>query len=252
MTGRPLAALLLAALTAGPLLAQDPKEPKLPDAAAFDKLVVDALRDVHNRGADLYNTKKEYEAAYRMYQGALVAVRPLLGHRPAAQKIIDEGLAAAEKEGVVAIRAFKLHEAIEDVRSYLKDPTAKKNPDPKPKDPKDPKPKDPIDPKPKDVTKPKDPGAGAAGSVSGKVTFKGQPLAAAEVTVVTLDEAKPRVFTAPIQTDGSYSFKEPLPPGRYVVIVTATAVPAKYATTTTSGLTIDVKPGANSQNIELK
>ena len=245
MTGRPLAALLLATLTAGPLLAQEPKqEPKLPDAAAFDKLVVDALRDVHNRGADLYNTKKEYEAAYRMYQGALVAVRPLLGHRPAAQKIIDEGLAAAEKEAVVAIRAFKLHEAIEDVRSYLKDPTAKKTPDPKPKDK--------TEAKPKDVTKPKDPGPGAAGSVSGKVTFKGQPLAAAEVTAVTLDEAKPRVFTAPIQADGTYSFKDPLPPGRYVVIVTAPAIPAKYQTTTTSGLVIEIPAGATVQNFDLK
>jgi hypothetical protein len=239
MTGRPLAALLLATLIAGPLLAQ---EPKLPDVAAFDKLVVDALRDVHNRGADLYNTKKEYDAAYRMYQGGLVAVKPLLGHRPAAQKLIDDGLAAAEKESVVAIRAFKLHEAIEDVRTYLKDPTAKK--DTKPKDPKE-------------KTDPKEKKSGtmsmsATGSVSGKVTLAGKPLAAAEVTAVTLDEAKPRVFTAPIQADGTYTFKEPLPPGRYVVIVTAAAVPAKYSTTTTSGLVIEVKPGANSQNIELK
>jgi hypothetical protein len=240
MTGRPPAALLLAFLLAGPLLAQDPKKgPELPSVTEFDELVVGSLRDVHNRGADLYNTKKDYEAAYRMYQGGLIAVKPLLKHRPAAQKMIDDGLAAAEKEAVVAIRAFKLHETIEEVRSYLKDPSAKK------------------DTKPKDKTDPKDKKGGTmsmttTGSVSGKVMLNGKPLSAAEVTAVTLDEAKPRVFTAPIQADGTYSFKEPLPPGRYVVIVTAAAVPAKYSTTTTSGLVIEVKPGANSQNIELK
>jgi hypothetical protein len=256
MTRRSYAALLLATLVASPVLAQ---EPKLPDVKAFDKLVVDTLRDVHNLGADLYNEKKQPEAAYRMYQGALITVRPLLAHRPAAQKIIDDGFAAADKEPVIALKAFKLHETIEGVRSYLK------NPDAKPKDPADPKAKEKD---PKEKTDPKDKTekgkgemklsatgnakASATATLSGVVAFQGKPLATAELTVVTLDETKPRVFTAAIQADGSYSFKEPLPPGHYVVIVTAPVVPAKYQTTTTSGLVIEVKPGANMQNIDLK
>jgi hypothetical protein len=112
-----LIAALVAFLSCASLSAQ---EPKLPDVKAFDKLVVDALRDVHNRGADLYNTKKEFEGAYRMYQGGLVAVRPLLGHNPDAQKLIDDGLAAAEKETGTAQKAFVLHQSIEAVRSHLK------------------------------------------------------------------------------------------------------------------------------------
>lgn len=297
MTARPLAAALLLTLAAasslpaqGPtLLPVEPQPtdlrnwewhflnkrlvaadaPKLPDAATFDKLVVDSLRDVHNRGADLYNTSKDFAGAYRIYEGALRAVHPLLGHRPAVQKTIDDGLAAAEKETGVAQKAFRLHEAIESVRKQLKEAGDGKTPDvapmpsdkKKPEDKKGTETKKPDDKKtdtkkPDDTKKPKDPNpapvAAKTGTVSGKVVFKGQPLTAAEVTVVTLDLPQPRVFTAVIQADGSYSFKDPLPPGRYVVIVTAKAIPEKYSTTTTSGLVLEVKPGTQTQDIELK
>ncbi len=116
MTGRLLAGLLLALLAT----AVSADDPKLPDVATFDRLVVDALRDAHNTGADLYNTKKEFDGTYRLYQGALMTVRPLLAHRPKAQQIIDDGIQAAEKEASTAQRAFKLHEAIEAVRTHLK------------------------------------------------------------------------------------------------------------------------------------
>lgn len=123
-------ALLVAA--AGPLAAQGGKP--VGDAKVFDKLVVDTLRDVHNKGADLYNTARDFPAAYRLYQGSLVTVRPLLGHRPEAQKFIDDGLAASEKESDPARKAFALHEAIEKVRAYLKTAPAIEPPPPvKPK-----------------------------------------------------------------------------------------------------------------------
>jgi hypothetical protein len=291
MTGRVLAGLLLALFATSSLPAQDPK---LPDVATFDKLVVDSLRDVHNRGADLYNTAKEFDGAYRMYQGGLVAVRPLLGHRPAAQKLIDDGLAAAEKEANAAQKAFKLHETIEAVRKHLKEAAAaepvkksdeprtkpddmakkdekkpdepkkateepKKKPDDPAKKPDEPKkateepkkkPDDPA-PMPKADDPPAKPAAAAAGP-TGKVLFKGRPLPAGEVSFVSLDLAKPRVFTTPIGADGTYAFKDALPPGRYAVVVTGKGVPAQYQTTTTSGLVFEVKAGANEQNIELK
>ena len=328
MIGRPIAGMLLVLFAAGPLLAADPNRlaglelrmwewrrlsnqldmlpltgtilpddgAKLPDVTAFDKLVVDSLREVHNRGADLYNTTKDFEGAYRMYQGGLVAVRPLLAHRPATQKLIEEGIDAAEKETTPARRAFKLHETIEAVRKSLKDaneppikpikpepiPVKPVEPKPKPIKPIDPepapkphekkppevKPKDPVETKPKDppvevkkpkdppveVKKPKDPDPvpmkGGAG-LGGKLTFKGQPLAAAEFTLVSLDQPKPRVFTATVK-EGSYQFAEAIPPGKYVAMVTAKNVPEKYQTTTTSGLTIDVKAGASTPDIDLK
>lgn len=268
MTGRLLAGPLLSLFVTGSLFAQDPK---LPDVMTFDKLVVDSLRDVHNRGADLYNTAKAFEPAFRMYQGGLLAVRPLLGHRPAAQKMIDEGLAAAEKEPDTAQKAFKLHETIEAVRKYLKEAAAepaKKTEEPKKTDDTATKPeakkteepkKTETAPMPKlknkdsEPKKSDDPPTKAAeNGVSGKVTVQGKPLAAGEITLVSLDQAKPRVFTATVGADGSYAFKDAVPPGKYAVIIAGKGVPEKYTTTTTSALTFEVKAGANTQDVELK
>ena len=106
-------------------------------------------------------------------------------------------------------------------------------------------------PKPRDDgTTVKNPPAGKG--PSGKVMVKGQPLTAAEVTLVSLDQAKPRVFTTAIQADGTYAFADPLPPGKYVVIVTAKAVPEKYQLTTTSGLVLTVGPGPATFDLDLK
>src|SRR5438309_11299750 len=111
-----LATLVLAAATAA--AAADP----VVDPQAFDKLVDGSLRTVHDYGADLYNTKKDYAGAYRVYDGALRTVRPLLDHRPKAQERIDAGLAAVAKEDDAARKALALHETIEDVRAVLKVP----------------------------------------------------------------------------------------------------------------------------------
>jgi hypothetical protein len=90
------------------------------DPAAFDRLVVDTLRDVHNFGAELYNTSRDYAGTYRLYHGALLTVRPLLSHRPTVQQRIDQGLQEVEREPTVAHKAFRLHVVIEEVRSELK------------------------------------------------------------------------------------------------------------------------------------
>lgn len=156
MTNRILPALALAGLLAAGAGRATADDPKLPDAKAFDKLVVDTLRDVHNKGADLYNTSKDFSGTYRMYQGALVAVRPLLGHRAEAQKLIDTGLLAAEKESDAARKAFVLHETIEAVRKDLKGAVEPKKPVDPPTKPVDP-PKKPVDPPVKPVDPPKKP-----------------------------------------------------------------------------------------------
>src|SRR3954464_707374 len=112
-----LAVLVLAGATTGTAA-----DPVVVDPQAVDKLVDGTLRKVHDYGADLYNTKKDFAAAYRVYDGALRPVRPLLDHRPKAQERIDAGLTAAEKEADAAKQAFVLHETIEDVRTVLKTP----------------------------------------------------------------------------------------------------------------------------------
>jgi hypothetical protein len=273
-------------------------DPKLPDTKTFDKLVIDALRDVHNRGADLYNTSEDHAGAYRMYQGALVTVRPLLAHRPEAQKIIDTGFESADKESNLSRKAFVLHETIEGVRKNLKVAIGERKPDeskkpedkkPEEKKPDEPKkkpeekkpeePKKPVEPPKKPEEKkpeekkpeekkpvekkpdgvalapmPKDTKGKAespAANVGGKVTLAGKLLAEGELTIVSLNQPLPRVFTAVIK-NGEYKFAEAIPPGKYTGIITGSAVPQKYHLVSTSGLMFEFGAGANTTDVLLK
>ena len=121
--------LMVLALALGSAALAD--DPKPIDPKAFDKAVVDSLREVHHVGRELYNASKDFTATYRVYQGALLAVKPLLAHRPEVQKAIDAGLAAAEKEPEVARKAFMLHETIEKTRGTLRTTTETKATEPK-------------------------------------------------------------------------------------------------------------------------
>jgi outer membrane biosynthesis protein TonB len=272
MNRLPAALALVAALAACSARAADPK---LPDVKAFDKAVIDSLREVHNKGADLYNTSSDHAGAFRIYQGALEAVRPLLAHRPVAQKIIDSGLASAAKEGDIDRKAFVLHETIESVRKQLKvangfenapakKPEEKKPEEKKPeeKKPEDKKPgnkeeKKPVEKKPeekkpaeKKEAAPMPKAKGDAGS-GGKVMVAGKPLAAGEVTAVSTTLPVPRVFTAPVK-DGAFRFAEAIPAGRYRAIVTGAGVPAKYHTVTTSGLVLEFASSPANIDLDLK
>lgn len=240
--GRALAAAVLVAVAGGFTLAAD--QPAA-GTQALDKAIAASLRDAHDRGADLYNMAKDYAGAYRLYEGALVAVKPLLAHRPEVQKAIATGLASASRDPDVARKAFLLHETIEKVRADLKGTGAapKKTPETKPKETTTPK------PKAKDKT---EPAAKSGATVSGKVTLKGQPLAEGEVMFVSLDQKSPKVVTAKVK-DGDYAAKG-LPPGKYAVAVSGekAKVPAKFATIDTSALRVEVKAGANRLDFDLK
>lgn len=246
---------------------------------AFDKALRDSLAAVHNTGADLYNQGKDYAGAYRLYEGALRTSRPLLAHRPATQKAIDDSLTAAGKEADPARKAFLLHEAIEKVRADLKEaakaapepkktatpepkktttPEPKKTPEPEPK--KTPEPK--VTPEPKKATTPEpkkapeEPKKGAGPGVSGVVTYKGQPVPNAELQFVSLDRPAITAVATKTGADGAYTATG-LAPGRYAVTVSASAngkavTPPRYATTDTSGITVTVAAGANSFNIALQ
>jgi hypothetical protein len=236
MAGRlPVVLLLIAGLA----LAIRADDPKWPDVVAFDKLVVDTLRDVHNKGADLYNTKKEFDAAYRLYQGALLTVRPFLAHRPAAQKLIDDGLAAAEQEPTLAQKAFRLHEVIEAVRAHLKTKLVPA------------KVTTPLEVAPRPKEKPSAPPPGAGPALSGRVIYQGKNLAAAEVMLVTLNLPRPRVFTTTTQADGSYALPGPMPAGPYVVVLNAKGLPEKFRSASTSGIRLQVQPDRTQQDIVL-
>ena len=74
----------------------------------------------------------------------------------------------------------------------------------------------------------------------GTVTYKGQPVPAGDVLLVSLDRPRPIVIAAAIQDNGQYAPMAVVPPGKYVVIVAGKHIPAKYHLTTTSGLEIEV------------
>jgi hypothetical protein len=229
MTGRIRYLLAAAALFAAAAASAQPPQP--PTLAELDKLAADALREVHNRGAELYN-RGDPAGCYRMYEGAIIAIRPFLAHRPAAVKALDDGLAEVSRSSDgVKVQAFRLHELIEQVRTDLK--AGAKQAAPKPTDPA------------------ANPPAGTTAGLKGVVTLNGAALDAGEVTFVTLDLPRPRVFTAKVK-GGAYAFADPLPVGKYVVIVTGKGVPEKFQTTLTSGIRAEVAGGPNNFDLDLK
>jgi hypothetical protein len=103
------------------------------------------------------------------------------------------------------------------------------------------------------------------GTVSGTVTYKGQPVRSGDVNLISARGDAARVS---IREDGSYNVPDPLPIGEYQVAITAPVseppapgtkpkpvppfdVPAKYRDTSTSKLTLQVKPGKNTYPIAL-
>jgi truncated hemoglobin YjbI len=118
-------AVCVLALTARGLRADDAPG-AASDRKALDKQIYETLRDVINRGAVLYNPpNSDWNGCHRLYEGALLAIRPLLSHRAELQKAIDAGLATAQNNAEVRQRAFDLRAVIDRIRDDV-------NPNPKP------------------------------------------------------------------------------------------------------------------------
>ena len=84
-------------------------------------------------------------------------------------------------------------------------------------------------------------------SVTGKITFNGQPLAEGKVTFRP-EKGKP--VEAKIK-DGEFSIAK-MPTGTMTVTVRAKGVPPKYADAKTSDLRVTIAAGANMVDLELK
>ena len=89
------------------------------DSKALDGLIYTNLKDVINRGADLYNSG-DWNGCYRLWEGSLMSVKPLLAHRPDLQKAIETGLANAQQDPMLYQRAFVLRKVLDQVRTDLK------------------------------------------------------------------------------------------------------------------------------------
>jgi hypothetical protein len=237
------------------------------DKAAFDRQVFETLRDVHNTGAALYN-QGDPVGCYRLFQGALLTLKPLLAHRPDVQKQITDGLAAIDAEPSMSRRAFKLHELIEAVRKRIEPAGAAPTGPSIPSGPREtrpdilPKPPEakPMPPAPMPTPpRPGEPRSGdtgpplirpASGTVSGVVTLNGQPLAEATVQLVAPNL---QVFTTKTDAVGAFPATA-VPPGRYRVVITGKpggpAVPDRYGAG--SQLTLEVAGGKpTTVNFEL-
>jgi hypothetical protein len=84
--------------------------------------VSDSLKHVHNHGAQLYN-RGQHAEAYRLYQGALFVTLQMLTSRPDLKLIIADGLSEVERSAANdQLKAFRLHEVIDHMRSQLKVP----------------------------------------------------------------------------------------------------------------------------------
>jgi hypothetical protein len=87
-------------------------------STAHDEKVYNSLKSVINEGAALYN-QGDATGSYRVFQGALMAVGPLLEQRPALQKSIEEGLAKAKEAPSCRHKAHELRKVLDKVRGEL-------------------------------------------------------------------------------------------------------------------------------------
>lgn len=215
-----------------------------------NKRVAEALLEIHENGRTIYNENGDYAGAYRMYQGGLMVARRMLADRPDLQKVIGDGLIAAERLATVDRKAFRLHEVIEAVRMEL-GRSGGKGKENVPIPPREVKGGTKPDPKPSAKM------SEVKGGVVGRVVWQGAPVAGVEVTFVTIGQQPPRVYETTSGPQGVYEIPT-LPPGRYIILITpgpnATVkkLPERYATSTTSPLRFDVKAGGEKLDFVLQ
>jgi hypothetical protein len=226
-----------------PLAAQE----RQPSVREVDKQLFDVLKDIHNRGADLYNAGQSADC-YRLFQGSLQTARAALAHRPGEQKFIDDELARVDKLTTVGARAFALHESIEQLRTRLR--TAAKveaRPELLKVAPREFRVEKKIEPK--KLVAPRD-------GVMGVIFWNGQPLRAAEVMFVSRGALEIRIAEGTTDAEGRYIL-EKVRPGKYTVVLTKKsdkkgALPERYATATDSPLIVDVKGGGDQLDFLLQ
>lgn len=215
---------------------------------ATNKRVAEALLEIHEVGRQLYNDG-DYAAGYRMYQGGLMVTRRMLADRSDLQKLIADGMAAADRMPSVDRRAFRLHELIEVVRIELARPS--KSGEHLTVPPRT------VGPGTKPEAKPSAKVGEVKDGVVGRVIWQGQPVAGVDVTFVTLGQRPPRVFETKTGPQGGYAIPA-LPPGKYVILIAAGAnakgkkLPDRYATSTTSPLVFEVKGGGEKLDFMLQ
>jgi hemoglobin len=115
------AACCLALHLAGAARSADDEMPE-GGAKKSDTKLYDALREIINHGADLYNSG-DRNGCYRLFEGVLLGLKFQMSGRPDIVKLIDSGLADANRQPQVGNRAFVLRRTLVDIRGKLKGDT---------------------------------------------------------------------------------------------------------------------------------
>lgn len=84
----------------------------------LDKRVVGAVYETAVKGTEIFN-KGDYGGCYRLYEGTLMAVAPLLDHRPKLQGVVKERLKRAGQLKTAADAAFELRKALDEIQDDI-------------------------------------------------------------------------------------------------------------------------------------
>jgi hemoglobin len=88
------------------------------ERAEIDKRVVGVVYDAAVKGTDIFN-KGSHEGCYRLYEGTLMAVAPMLDHRPKLQATVKMRLERAAKLKTAADGAFELRAALDEIQNEI-------------------------------------------------------------------------------------------------------------------------------------
>jgi hemoglobin len=99
--------------------AQETKPTAKPlERKTFDESIYQNLRGIIDHGADLYN-QGDWNGCYRLWEGALLSLKPMLDHRPKLQEAINGGLSKARQEPVLWQRAWALRPVLDKIRADI-------------------------------------------------------------------------------------------------------------------------------------
>ena len=111
------ARLLLVLALLGSTLALARADDKPLDRADLNKRIATAVYDATVAGTDIFN-KGNYEGCYRVYQGTLTTLVPLLDHRPQLQTSVKAKIEKAKTQRFIE-GAFTLRDALDEITNDL-------------------------------------------------------------------------------------------------------------------------------------
>ena len=129
------ARMLMAVAVLGGAAALTRADDKPLERAELDKRIVTAVYEAAAMGTEMFNApKSNYDGCVGLYKGTLMAVVPLLDHRPKLQADTKTRLQQAAKMDKPTDAAFELRAALDEIQNTIAPPKDKEMKDKEPKD----------------------------------------------------------------------------------------------------------------------